>query len=369
MKSKIKTALQELAAHKAPAFLCNELGDKDNKQQQLLVELVHSFEPPASLDALSTIFALEGSTAEQLEQLEQLYTFTNGAALFTSVEPTLLQTPGGPLSQHEVGLYIRAIEELHEWNLLIEEVWPDCYEECLNDPLICPDGALVIADVPGSPNHLVLPLAGPNAGKILYMQHDSCEHEPIAESIEAFIVDLTRDPVDFLNKKLGYHWRICDNETDKQWLPSTYLQDCTEEKNSANIVLFQPKSLEGTQTLYLAVGLDDMQSVISSEFTKLPPIAPSEGTFNPACTLEHAKQLASWNAKNKQCDFAGFVLAFDLPKELISQFKEHIVGSQDHRELWIDADFFDEFNECLIGKVRLVASFYGESYVGPKLTV
>jgi hypothetical protein len=41
----------------------------------------------------------------------------------------------------------------------------------------------------------------------------------------------------------------------------------------------------------------------------------------------------------------------------------HFVGSsQVHQELWIPAENLSEFNQCILGKIEIVAAYYGESF-------
>jgi hypothetical protein len=43
------------------------------------------------------------------------------------------------------------------------------------------------------------------------------------------------------------------------------------------------------------------------------------------------------------------------------------VGGFEHNELWIPSEELTEFNEHIVGKIEVLAAFYGEKYVGERL--
>jgi len=63
----------------------------------------------------------------------------------------------------------------------------------------------------------------------------------------------------------------------------------------------------------------------------------------------------------------GVVTRFELPTEYISQFREEIVGSAIHRELWIPAGELDTFNQQIIGKIEVIAAYYGDQFEGERI--
>jgi len=50
---------------------------------------------------------------------------------------------------------------------------------------------------------------------------------------------------------------------------------------------------------------------------------------------------------------------FAIDKGFIERFDVRQVGSKIHLEYWIPADGLDEFNDNIVGRIDVVASFYG----------
>jgi hypothetical protein len=122
------------------------------------------------------------------------------------------------------------------------------------------------------------------------------------------------------------------------------------------------------RTLYRPVGIEELELIRISGMRKFPPRLPEQPIFYPVMTREYAQFIAEkWNTKDtsEQYNQAGFVLEFDLNYEYAAQFEEHVVGSSNQRELWIPAEELENFNRHLIGRIRVIDAFYGESYQGP----
>lgn len=133
---------------------------------------------------------------------------------------------------------------------------------------------------------------------------------------------------------------------------------------SVNGTIVMTKS---TKTLYRPVGLKELQLIIESDWRKFPPRLDWQPIFYPVLNQDYAEQIArDWNTKDKASDYTGFVTAFDVDAEYLSQFEEHIVGGSRHRELWVPAEELDNFNQHIADKIRLVARFYGDNYSGSR---
>ena len=75
----------------------------------------------------------------------------------------------------------------------------------------------------------------------------------------------------------------------------------------------------------------------------------------------YAEQIAfEWNTQDEFSGYAGYVTAFDLPKDYLNQFEVQNVGGEIHNELWIPAEQLDEFNDNIVGEIRVIKTFYGE---------
>lgn len=120
------------------------------------------------------------------------------------------------------------------------------------------------------------------------------------------------------------------------------------------------------RTLYRPVGLGEMVEIAEAESTRFPPRRPEQPIFYPVLTREYAEQIAErWNAPAAESGHVGFVTAFDLDTHYAAQFTAHVVGSAEHRELWVPADQLEDLNHHLVGPITLVSAYYGTGYGGP----
>lgn len=116
-------------------------------------------------------------------------------------------------------------------------------------------------------------------------------------------------------------------------------------------------------TLYRPVGLTELRLIQESGNRKFPPRLEWQPIFYPVLNQAYAEQIAvEWNTKDEFSGFAGFVTSFDLPDDCLNQFPIQNVGGDIHNELWIPAERLEEFNNKIVGEIRLVASFFGEDY-------
>ena len=107
--------------------------------------------------------------------------------------------------------------------------------------------------------------------------------------------------------------------------------------------------------LYRPIGYRELELIANSNFLAFPPRLPSQPIFYPVLNLEYGIQIAKdWNTSDPNSGFAGFV----------TQFEIQIVGSsQVHQELWIPAEDLAEFNRHILGKIAVVAAYYGDSFI------
>jgi len=115
--------------------------------------------------------------------------------------------------------------------------------------------------------------------------------------------------------------------------------------------------------LYRPVGLNELQLIAQADFKAFPPRLPEQPIFYPVLNFEYAEQIArDWNTK--QSPFAGFVTQFEVEQAYAEKFEIHIVGSRIHQELWVPAEELDEFNQHIIGRIEVVAAYYGDQFTG-----
>ena len=116
-------------------------------------------------------------------------------------------------------------------------------------------------------------------------------------------------------------------------------------------------------TLYRPVGQKELDLIIGSGNKKFPPRLEWQPIFYPVMNQPYAEQIAlEWNTKDAFSGYAGYVTAFDLPGDYLKQFSIQNVGGEIHNELWIPAERLEEFNNKIVGEIRLVRSFYGEKF-------
>ena len=89
--------------------------------------------------------------------------------------------------------------------------------------------------------------------------------------------------------------------------------------------------------------------------------------FYPVTNFEYAAQIAKeWNTEDEFSGYCGFVTAFDIDAAYASKFDVQNVGGFEHNELWIPAEELAEFCLHIVGRIEILASFYGEKYVGER---
>lgn len=122
-----------------------------------------------------------------------------------------------------------------------------------------------------------------------------------------------------------------------------------------------------TQYLYRPVGLFELQLIESSAYTAFPPRLPEQPIFYPVLNFEYAAQIArDWNTKDQSSGYMGAVTRFEMPQTYLARFEQQTVGSTVHRELWVPAEALDSFNRQIIGKIELVAVYYGSRFTGER---
>ncbi len=122
-----------------------------------------------------------------------------------------------------------------------------------------------------------------------------------------------------------------------------------------------------TLTLYRPVGIKELELIKAMNYTGFPPRLPHQPIFYPVLNFEYAEQIArDWNTKDEASGYAGFITKFDVDRSYVAQFEIKTVGAGTHQELWVPAEDLENFNQHIIGKVQVIASFYGERFAGEK---
>ena len=117
--------------------------------------------------------------------------------------------------------------------------------------------------------------------------------------------------------------------------------------------------------LYRPVGLKELELIAQANFEAFPPRLAEQPIFYPVLNFSYAEQIArEWNAKS--APYAGFVTEFEIEQAYAEKFEVHTVGNKTHQELWIPAETLEEFNQHIVGKIKIAATYYGEQFAEEK---
>jgi hypothetical protein len=113
--------------------------------------------------------------------------------------------------------------------------------------------------------------------------------------------------------------------------------------------------------LFRPVGLEELRLIDAAGMSAFPPRLPEQPIFYPVLNEEYARQIArDWNTK--QNSRVGVVTRLEVDDAYAAKFEPHIVGSRVHEELWVPADELAEFNGHIVGRIQVVAAYFGEGW-------
>jgi len=120
--------------------------------------------------------------------------------------------------------------------------------------------------------------------------------------------------------------------------------------------------------LFRPVGVKELELIKGSGMKAFPPRFIWQPIFYPVLNFEYAAQIAKeWNTEDEGSGFAGFVTEFEIPEAYFLNFKVENVGGKIYEELWVPSDQLNEFNKNIVNDIRVVAGFYGESFIGERI--
>jgi len=76
--------------------------------------------------------------------------------------------------------------------------------------------------------------------------------------------------------------------------------------------------------------------------------------FGDEQTLSEIQITRDWNVP---ASGSGFVTRFEVEADYLSRFTEQVVGGAMHRELWVLAEKLEEFNQHIIGLIKVTQEF------------
>lgn len=110
--------------------------------------------------------------------------------------------------------------------------------------------------------------------------------------------------------------------------------------------------------LYRPVGQKELELIEKSGFKEFPPRLEWQPVFYPVLNKEYAIEIArEWNTKDEFSGFTGYVLEFEVSGEYLKQYDIQTVGASYHQEYWIPAEKLDEFNDNIIGLIKVIKKF------------
>lgn len=113
--------------------------------------------------------------------------------------------------------------------------------------------------------------------------------------------------------------------------------------------------------LFRPVGLEELRLIDAVDMRAFPPRLPEQPIVYPVLNEEYARQIArDWNTK--QHSRVGFVTRFEVDDAYVAKFEPHIVGGRIHEELWVPAEELAEFNRHVVGRIEVVAAYFGEGW-------
>ena len=110
-----------------------------------------------------------------------------------------------------------------------------------------------------------------------------------------------------------------------------------------------------TTILYRPVGEKELALIAASGYSGFPPRLEWQPIFYPVLNEEYARQIArEWNARDGKY---GYVTRFAIETAFLSHYDVQRVGSAIHQEYWIPAEDLDNFNQHIVGKIAVIATY------------
>jgi hypothetical protein len=126
-----------------------------------------------------------------------------------------------------------------------------------------------------------------------------------------------------------------------------------------------PVTNEETIPLFRPVGQKELDLIRDSDWRRFPPRLPWQPIFYPVLSEDYAISIArNWNTKDANSGFVGYVLCFRVLKSFLGRYEPHEAGGMKHREYWIPAEDLGEFNNNLVGDIKVIHEFRTRQEVG-----
>ncbi len=117
------------------------------------------------------------------------------------------------------------------------------------------------------------------------------------------------------------------------------------------------------KTLYRPIGVREYILIKQSGYKAFPPRLDWQPIFYPVLNQAYAEQIAhDWNTQDEFSGYCGLVTSFNVNSNYLQRFPVQNVGSGMHDELWVPAEELLEFNDNIVGGIRVVNAFFGDNF-------
>lgn len=121
-----------------------------------------------------------------------------------------------------------------------------------------------------------------------------------------------------------------------------------------------------TKTLYRPVGEKEMILIVESNYKKFPPRLEWQPIFYPVLNEDYASEIAEkWNTRDEAGNYLGFVTQFEVFEEEVNKYPAQNVGARNHNELWVPSEELDNFNQAIVGNIKVTKVFMGKDFKEP----
>lgn len=110
--------------------------------------------------------------------------------------------------------------------------------------------------------------------------------------------------------------------------------------------------------LYRPTGKAELDLVEQSGWRQWPPRLADQPIFYPVLTFEYAEKIArDWNSTRTAPDNYGFVTRFEITEDIAARYPVQEAGGKELRELWVPAEELAAFNDGIVGRIEVVATY------------
>jgi hypothetical protein len=117
---------------------------------------------------------------------------------------------------------------------------------------------------------------------------------------------------------------------------------------------------DAARILFRPVGQQELDLIAAGGWRAFPPRLPFQPIFYPVLNETYAVQIArDWNTRDAASGYAGYVTRFWVQAAFLSRYPVRTVGASRHQEYWIPAEDLEAFNDHIVGRIEVIATFHG----------